>query len=456
MSCFVMSFQTQLASVMEILVKAAISEETEWRTERAYGAIGCTHIASRRSVGVQVHDGEVMTGGGMLAAEEEGFLGEDWNCSLWKPMTRRHSNMAKPESHSGFTLERAEVERIVIKEESAELEEQAVGQGCVSQQQQESHRFARKRSVESQAAVDRGVAGRGSETQCCEGGWGFNQRGGGGGVCEGPGGLYEPDTNLEQEEDHTLEAELDFMMAPAVGGAWQHKPACAVEQLHLITPPAKDKVPPGSKVAWNTPASPYSEGGEGEGEGEGGQQHWQNQQQCGGSFHSPCLTYPSEPSTPARFPSAECQEQETPAATRQLPPTSSQPEQRHQRRWPQQVWPVWQDLQHAMDPEDSPAHPHWREAVQLHRLWQVFSEPGQPEDSPAGSHWGETVRLPPVRKEVQPPAQPENAPADSHRGETVQLLRVRPDFWSPTKPGNPPAHTYWRKTVLVYPLREEF
>ncbi|KAJ8268777.1 hypothetical protein COCON_G00113840 [Conger conger] len=249
MSCFVMSFQTQLASVMDILVKAAISEvtkivegslaglqaeiddrkkeneslklkllvkETEWRTERAYGSIGGAHVAGRRSVAVQVHDGEMRTGGGELAAEE-GFLGEDWTCSLWKS-----GDVAKRESRGHFALDRAELDRTELdRTELDRTELDRTELDCIVIKEEVCAPTANgvsgvKGAEASQAAVEGGVAGRGSQTQCSALQWGL-----GGGACAGSEVMCEPQESRLQQEDPALGAELGTELDFVVGGAWQ-------------------------------------------------------------------------------------------------------------------------------------------------------------------------------------------------------------------------------------------
>ncbi|KAJ8261606.1 hypothetical protein GJAV_G00156210 [Gymnothorax javanicus] len=307
MSCFVMSFQTQLASVMEILVKAAISEvtkivevrlaglqaeidarkqenkslklrllvqDTERSADRVYGDTGAVHVASHRSVGVQVQDG------GELSAEA-GFLSAA--CGLWKPAVSCQGDVATPESHTRFALDQNELDCIVIKEEweSTDLEEQGTGLGCVSQE--ESDRLAGKRCV-SHSVVEAGRT-TGRHTQ---GGWGFGLRAGG--ACDGTEGLFESDTGLQQEI-HTSGVGsgagpmLELLPSSALGGTWQGEPGCGVEQPHLVTaPPDKS-----SSVPWDTPGRPYEEVREA------------GLQRCGRSLYGPTHNYLSEVATASVF-----------------------------------------------------------------------------------------------------------------------------------------------------------
>ncbi|KAI1888613.1 hypothetical protein AGOR_G00186960 [Albula goreensis] len=336
MSCFVMSFQTQVASVMEILMKAAISEVTkivegsladlqaeiderkkendslklklmakdsDWRTERACGTKSGVRSASRRSVGVQVYDGaerahaETGDGGGVVAAEEK-MLGEDWSSSQWKP-AHRHGDVAEPEAcASRFTIDRAEVECIVIKEESADLEDQTVDQDCGHRLQegqtveqdcghrpQEGQPFARKRAVESCAAgpappVGEGQ-GRGTQSQFCEREWtprAHRPTGGAAGSVRVQNAVWTPSRSSFTESSATTPRQ---------------------KTRHL-----------GGKLTWPCSAGPYAEGGGSQGGGQGEReaeaelqaafsqedvaQHWQGPQYQDG-FHTPGMAYPTLP-----------------------------------------------------------------------------------------------------------------------------------------------------------------
>ncbi|XP_036407632.1 zinc finger protein 548-like [Megalops cyprinoides] len=329
MSCFVMSFQTQLASVMEILVKAAIGEvtkivegsfadlqaeieerkkeneslklkmlvkETEWRTERAYGAKSAgSHgsSASRRSVGVQVYGGDKQgnartTGGADTDLGEEKFFSTDWSCSVWKP--KHSSGIADPGLCETFTVDRAEVECIVIKEECADLEvaERPVERDCAVQQQQEAQRLSGKRGAVEACALPAAVEGSPVQQRCCKDHWGPSLR-------QNPqlspaardsrpaGGAGGPDAGTGEDSAQAFGAlgpcgvgeglgELDFIMTPEQAGSWDGElervpvpeneggagGACGAElqgpRLHHSSPKHK---PTGDKLHWACAGGAY-------------------------------------------------------------------------------------------------------------------------------------------------------------------------------------------------------
>lgn len=70
-------------------------------------------------------------------------------------------------------------------------------------------------------------------------------------------------------------------------------------------------------------------------------------------------------------------------------------------------------------------------------MWEKFQQHGQPEQTPANPHWGEAVQLRHVRTQLQPGQQPESPPTDTHRGETVHVRQVWEEFLLPEEPEGP-------------------
>ncbi|KAJ8377306.1 hypothetical protein AAFF_G00261550 [Aldrovandia affinis] len=236
MSCVVMSFRTQLASVMEVVMKAAIGEVStlvEGRLADLQGEIHArrreneslrltllarqTERRAQRSVGVQACDADRRADAGA-----DGGAVEDWSCSLWRPVQRCSDD---PEPRPGaFLVDRAEVECIIVKEESADLEEQAVDQHCGSRQQ-EGQRFAGKRPTESPR---------------CQEGWG----------PQGPQGLADQQgaQRASMRARSPRLGGLDFVMATVPGGACVLEQQQQQQELRFLAPP-KEKLPEG-KPGW--------------------------------------------------------------------------------------------------------------------------------------------------------------------------------------------------------------
>ena len=68
---------------------------------------------------------------------------------------------------------------------------------------------------------------------------------------------------------------------------------------------------------------------------------------------------------------------------------------------------------------------------------EMFQQHRQPEQTPAHPHRGEAVQLRHVRAQLQPGQQPESPPADPHRGETVRVRQVWEEFRLPEEPKGP-------------------
>nr|XP_040026329.1 uncharacterized protein LOC120815598 [Gasterosteus aculeatus aculeatus] len=130
----------------------------------------------------------------------------------------------------------------------------------------------------------------------------------------------------------------------------------------------------------------------------------------------------------------------SPAARRRwrLPPPQARP-----RRGPQlRLLALRQDVRPPAPVQAAPAEPQEEAGLLVHRVREELPVLVAPQHSPPDAHGREAVRLRPVRQEVHAAEQPEGAPADAQRRAALQLLAVREDLHPHAPPEAPPDHPH--------------
>ncbi|XP_066574780.1 uncharacterized protein LOC136764531 [Amia ocellicauda] len=265
MSDSVASFQSQLSSILEILVRAAVCEatklfegscanlqveiaqskkeieslklrlqlsESELRTERDYGVsiVGKTALAlNSRCVGVQASAEMVQikrrgTGDGAKDKSVsiiEQVFDKDWCSSLWRAEDPTSIDIVEEETEHyavGFAEDDAEMETVVIKEESTDTEEDSPASLLTVKERAEEKLASRElqgRLASLRRAVEAGARSGGLEStpveqQPCGAEWGSSLRQ----VAEPTGGRGEL---TEQHRRKPSEEELNGLESFPMG-----------------------------------------------------------------------------------------------------------------------------------------------------------------------------------------------------------------------------------------------
>ncbi|KAM9744838.1 U3 small nucleolar RNA-associated protein 18 homolog [Menidia menidia] len=116
---------------------------------------------------------------------------------------------------------------------------------------------------------------------------------------------------------------------------------------------------------------------------------------------------------------------------------------------------VRQELQHAGEPEDAPAHPHRRAPLQLLPVRKELRPGREPEAPPAHPHRPEALRLPALPQGLHQGGRPARAPAAAHRRAALRLRRLREELRPGQGAEGAPAQPHGRAPLLLPALRQE-